>query len=269
MKIRLISACLLSFLAFQNANAEQQGMVSQHDCRVQLFNYNPDDVYSINTHIGKATLIELEQGEYLDDETGAIGMGDGESWSLVAKGNNIIFKPVKEQPETNILIVSNRRTYAFELHNNMMLPPTYIARFSYPEDNSPAQEYTPKPTEMKKVGQTVDGKKIMIDAKYNMDYMYRGHAQIKPTNVWNDGRFTYLQYNHAGDLPAVYRVLPDNSEMLVNTHVEDNTLVLQEISPVYRVRFGKLVGDLSNKTVKTPEYNRTGTSDNDFVRVEH
>ena len=83
------------FLAFQQVHAEQQGMVSPHDNRIYLFNYNPDDVFAINTHIGKAALIQLESGEYLDEENGAVGMGDGESWSLVAKGNNIILSQLK------------------------------------------------------------------------------------------------------------------------------------------------------------------------------
>lgn len=258
------------FLAFQQVHAEQQGMVSPHDNRIHLFNYNPDDVFAINTHIGKAALIQLESGEYLDEENGAVGMGDGESWSLVARGNNIIFKPIKEQPETNIVLVSNRRTYAIELHNNPMLPPTYIARFIYPEDEDvQGQQNGVKPVAMKSVGKSADGKTIMIDAKYNVDYLYRGSSTIKPTNAWNDGRFTYLQYNHAGDLPAVYRVLPDNSEMLVNTHVENDTLVLQEVNPVYRVRFGKLVGDIANKDVRTPVFNADGTSDSGFVRVDY
>lgn len=268
-KLAVLSISFCS-LAFQQAHAEQQGMVSPHDNRIHLFTYNPDDVYAINTHIGKAALIQLENGEHLDEESGAVGMGDGESWSLVARSNNIIFKPIKEQPETNIILVSNRRTYAFELHNNPMLPPTYIARFAYPEEkNTQEQQSKVKPAAMRSVGKSADGKVIMIDAKYNMDYLYRGNSEIKPTNAWNDGRFTYLQYNHAGDLPAVYRVLSDNSEMLVNTHIEKDTLVLQEISPLYRVRFGKLVGDIANNNIKTPVFNEDGTSDSGFVRADY
>lgn len=269
MKMKKSLMIIIALLSFQSSFAEQQGMVSQHDNRIQLFNYSPDDVFAINTHIGKAALIQLEQGEFLDDD-GAMGMGDGESWSVVAKANNIIFKPVREQPQTNILLITNRRTYAFELYNDALAPPTYIARFNYPEtEQKPVADKVARPVAMKEVGKSADGRTIMIDAKYNMNYMYRGHAEIKPTNAWNDGRFTYLQFNHAGDLPAVYRVLPDNSEMLVNTHVENDTLILQEISSMYRLRFGKLVGDVANNTVKIPNYNTDGTSDGDFVRVDY
>ena len=46
-------------------------------------------------------------------------------------------------------------------------------------------------------------------------------------------------------------------------------MVLQEVNPVYRVRFGKLVGDIANKDVRTPVFNADGTSDSGFVRVDY
>lgn len=271
MKKALLATALAAIAAMTTAHAEQFGTVMGADTRVQYFNYNENDVYTINTHIGKASLIQLENGESVDDEVSALGMGDAESWSLAVKGNNIIFKPIKAQPDTNIVLVTNRRTYAFDLRNVEHAAPTYIARFIYPEV---AEEATAKPAQntmpatLQQVGVTAEGQTVWIDAKYNMDYRYKGAKALKPTNVWNDGRFTYMRFNHGGDLPAIYRVLPDNSEMIVNQHIENDTVVLQEVSPVYRLRFGRQVGDVANMGVKTPEFNETNTSEDGFVRVD-
>lgn len=262
---------VLAAMTAMTAHAEQFGIVMGADTRVQYFNYNENDVYTINTHIGKASLIQLENGESVDDEASALGMGDAESWSLAVKGNNIIFKPIKAQPETNIVLVTNRRTYAFDLRNVEQAAPTYIARFIYPEvviDTPAKPEEKPMPSTLQQVGVTAEGQTLWIDGKYNMDYRFKGDRALKPTNVWNDGRFTYMRFNHGSDLPAIYRVLPDNSEIIVNQHIENDTVVLQEVSKKYRLRFGRQVGDVMNMVSKTPTFNNTNTSQDDFVRVE-
>lgn len=252
-----------------SAQAEQLPLVSEADRRVQLFNYNPDDVYLISTQVGYASLIQLEQGEYLDDES-VLGMGDAESWSLAVRGNNIVFKPINHQPDTNIVLVTNKRTYAFQLSTGRG-EPTYIARFKYPEEPSSQKEAESNltPNVLKQVGIDNLGRGLFIEAKYNTQYKYRGEPLLKPTAAWSDGRFTYLKFAHAGDLPTVYRVLPDNSEMLVNSHIEGDTLVIQEASQLYRLRFGRTVGDVANLDVKIPTFNTNGTSDSRLIRTEH
>lgn len=241
------------------------------DNRVQVFNYSPNDVYLIKTKVGYASLIQLEDGEIIHDD-GGLGMGQAESWNIAVKGNNIFFKPISLQPDTNLILVTNKRTYAFVLttsdkQDNL----TYVARFNYPV----VQAKTIKPPQNKQkyfvkshVVQGKDNKKyqIFMDSEFNKNYLYRGNPTLKPTNAWDDGRFTYLRYDHASDLPTVYRVLPDNSETLVNSHIDGNTMVIQEIGKIYRLRFGKVVGEVANQNKRLPKFNLTNTSVDGLVR---
>lgn len=269
MKFKKVCVGLCVALLAISAQAEQLPIASELDNRVQLFNYNPDDVYLISTQVGYASLIQLEQGEYFDDES-VLGMGDAESWSLAVRSNNIVFKPINHQPDTNIVLVTNKRTYAFQLSTGRG-EPTYIARFRYPKDpstqNQEAKNNLTVDT-LKQVGIDNLGRGLFIEAKYNTQYKYRGEAMLKPTAVWSNGRFTYLKFAHAGDLPSVYRVMPDNSEMLVNSHIEEDILVVQEVSQLYRLRFGRAVGDVANVEVKIPTFNTDGTSDSRLIRTE-
>ena len=259
---------LTVLLSMSATHAEQLGMTQGADMRVQVFNYDPSDVYVINAQIGYATLVQLEKGEEIPDDYGALGMGDAQSWSLAVRGNNVLFKPIAEMPNTNILLVTNKRTYAFELRTHGI--PTYIARFNYPADDAPPKDAPPPlPQYLQVVATDSQGTELLMDADINTSYSYRGNADIKPTSVWDDGRFTYLRYNHAGDLPTVYRVMPDGSEMLVNTHTDGDTLVLHEVSSRYRVRFGKVVGEIGNQHQKQPKFNTLGTGDKRFVRIGH
>lgn len=267
MKIKsaVLSLSLLSCAVFSQAHAEQIPATQGYDARVQVFNYDPSDVFVINARVGHSTLIQFEEGEAIHEE-GGLGMGDAKAWSLAVKGNNIFFKPVTDLPDTNMLIVTNKRTYAFQLTTGGASP-TYIARFNYPEENIQNPSSAVTPASLKAISKDANGRNILVSNKINVNYSYRGSRALKPTNTWDDGRFTYLQFAHSSDLPAVYRVLEDNTEALVNTHVKDDVLVIQEVGNVYRLRFGKSVGDISNSNYKLPDFNKTGTSDNNYIRT--
>lgn len=76
----------------------------------------------------ETVLVQLEKDEFLAeaDPAATIAMGDALGWTLSAHGNNIVFKPAVEKSETNMLIVTNKRTYVFQLEvNNEVLNPTY------------------------------------------------------------------------------------------------------------------------------------------------
>lgn len=266
MKIKsaILSLSLLSCGVFSQAHAEQIPATQGYDARVQIFNYEPSDVYIINARVGYSTLIQFEEGEVIHEE-GGLGMGDAKAWSLAVKGSNIFFKPVADLPDTNMLIVTNKRTYAFQLTTGGAAP-TYIARFNYPEEATHTSSPV-SPSSLRAISKDVNGRNILVSDKINVNYSYRGSRALKPTNTWDDGRFTYLQFAHSSDLPAVYRVLEDNTEALVNTHVKDDVLVIQELGSVYRLRFGKSVGDIANSNYKTPDFNKTGTSDNNYLRI--
>ena len=257
----------LTVLMPLSASAAQTAISAGFDARVQKFKYDPRDVFIVNAKVGYSTLVQLEQGEFIE-EYGGLGMGDAQAWSLAVRGNNIFFKPIRDLPDTNMIIVTNRRTYAFQLTTSDPIP-TYIARFDYPAQDTGNGFEPPKlPAVMQKVGKDKEGRDILIDIDINTNYFWRGEKALKPTNAWDDGRFTMLKFAHASDLPAVYRVMPDNSEMLVNTHITGDTMIIQEIGSVYRLRLGKAVTEIGNGNIRLPDFNETGTSDDNFVRID-
>ncbi|MCT6881679.1 MAG: TrbG/VirB9 family P-type conjugative transfer protein, partial [Snodgrassella alvi] len=66
---------------------------SSRDSRIQTAVYHNNQVYHIRGQIGRAVLVQLEDGETLSGESSALGMGDSDAWKVAVKGNNIIFKP--------------------------------------------------------------------------------------------------------------------------------------------------------------------------------
>lgn len=245
----------------------EQKPSSTLDSRMQTFHYTAEDVFAIKSKFGFGSVIQFENGEIIHDD-GGLGVGEAKDWSIAVKGNNVFFKPLQEViPPTNMIIVTNKRTYAFSVQTTTDSDITYVARFKYPQEKlNPAEQpkIAPKSFQRVKQGDT----SYLIDASINTAYLKRGNLEIAPTAMWDDGLFTYLQYDNAKDLPSVYRVMPDGSESLVNTHIEADTVIIHETNRLYRVRLGKAVAELANQQVKDSGFNHTGTSQANTVRVE-
>jgi type IV secretion system protein VirB9 len=73
-----------------------------------------------------------------------------------------------------------------------------------------------------------------------------GSADIVPTLVFDDGRFTYLRFPGNREVPAVFHVLGDGSETMVNTRMEDDLLVVDRVSRRLMLRAGSAVVGLWN-----------------------
>ncbi|MDC4147465.1 TrbG/VirB9 family P-type conjugative transfer protein [Acinetobacter baumannii] len=269
---KCILASVLSIIAF-SANATIKPTPISKDGRIMSVQYDRNEVIEIPTGIGVSTLIQLEDDEEVaeDDNKAGAGLGDLDAWQVDIRGNNIFIKPKARNPDTNMVIVTNKRTYALSLKSSAKGKAGYIVRFSYP-DTQLAEEQAALKNSLaiqNKIASS-KGEATKNIGKINMKgYFMRGDSQLAPKKMWDDGRFTYLQYPNSKDLPAVYRILPDGKEMLVNTHIDNDVMVLQETAKGYMLRLGQSVLEVRN-ALYDPEgkFNALGTSQDDLIRLE-
>jgi type IV secretion system protein VirB9 len=239
------------------------------DPRVRTEVYDPGKVYNVYTAIGAATLIQFESDESLAlSPSSVLGIGDADAWNLGVRGNNIVLKPAARMPRTNIIVVTNKRTYAFDLvPATKKTPPTYVIRFYYADTDAALMD-----AERRRLGLTAAARAEQWGI--NTHYTWKGReadAALAPTAAWDDGRFTRLEYNHAGELPVFYKVLPDGSESLLNYNVDPGnrgSVVLHEVIRTVRARFNEQVIEIYNRGYKLPALNRTGSGEHGAVRVE-
>jgi type IV secretion system protein VirB9 len=267
---RFMAITLAIVVSFQSLPAIAQGRLpaTLRDARVRTEIYDPKRVYSVYTAIGKATLIQFEEGESLAVSSASVlGIGDAEAWNLGVRGNNIVLKPATRLPQTNLVVVTNRRTYSFDLIPAGKRPQTYIIRFFYPDTQAAMDEET-----LRRLGllEAARAEKWVV----NTNYIWKGKIDdtaLVPTAAWDDGRFTRLVYDHSGELPVFYKVLPDGTESLLNYNVdpkERGTIVLHEVVRLVRVRLNARVIEIHNRGYKLPALNRTGTGEHGAVRIE-
>lgn len=261
-------AALTAAFILPAAHAETLPSGSLKDHRIQTAVYHADQVYRIHGAIGKATLIELEDGETLDGDAALLGMGDADAWKVAVKGNGILFKPTAVHPDTNMLIRTNRRTYALALSLvKGKQQPTYVLRFTYP-DTAHKRAVADAEKMHKAIAAVQSAGLPETDLPVNRRYWAYGDKVLAPTAAWDNGRFTYLKFNNGKDLPAVYKILEDGTETLVNSHIEGDTVVIHETGKRFVLRLGKAVLAVDNRGFdQNGLFNRSGTDSNDTVRI--
>ncbi|SIT51785.1 Conjugal transfer protein TrbG/VirB9/CagX [Paraburkholderia piptadeniae] len=257
------------------------------DPHIQCATYSPDQAYRVATMPGRVVMIQFEPGEHILKDGG--GIGDARAWHVSVNDSGALLKPGALQPETNLVLVTNRRTYSLSLVDvSRAQPATWILRFDYPDTKAKTaaeqlrrreavsavlagQQDTPAgPARTGATGAAVSpGAPGSSAPAANMQYMMRGDRALAPTALWDDGRFTYFRYATARDLPTIFTKLPDGSEATVNFHMEGDTVVVHEVSKTFIIRYGQAVLGIRNDGYSPDgHYNRTASSLPGTARIE-
>lgn len=266
---RLMALCCFLILSVPIAEAETSGRGAHQDQRIQEATYSADNVFRIYTMKNRLTAIQLEPGETINLDDGAMGLGkpgskDDPTWIIGANkaGNLIFLKPSQyaEEPETNIIMNTNRRIYMFELKiTDNPAKMTYLIRFHYPQPPKPGE------TPFKGLDMNVnpcDGPHI------NRKYRKRGDLVLSPAEIWDNGTFTCIRFPTNAPRPMITQLLPDGTETRVNTHEVNDIVVVHSVSKEFRLRLNNLVLALATSADNTGFYNYKGTTTGETLEVK-
>lgn len=242
MKIQALALLIACALA-GGAHAESKPAGNPYDARVRFVNYNPNDVVRVIGHFGFSTTIEFGEGE----EIQSVALGDSLAWDVAPKGNHLFIKPRENNPTTNMAVVTNRRTYQFWLAGQRAkdggrgAQMYFAVKFRYPED----ERKKAVEAEERRVAQAALN---APPVPKNWDYWGCGKVTLRPSEVFDDGRFTYLRFPAAQEVPAAYIINSDGSEALANGTMRGDQLVLQLVAPKIILRKGRAVACVENRS---------------------
>lgn len=208
------------------------------DNRIKVMVYSPDDILKFTGYYGYQTTIELAK----DEEVISVSMGDTTGWQIVPAGHRIFIKPIENDATTNMTLITNKRTYFFELYaqeaKDIHDPNiAFNLRFIYPDE---VEEDS-----VKSYGNTGEPD-LTKPEKYNFNYSISGNEDIAPIKIFDDGEFTYLQFRGANaEMPAIFSVNDDLRESMVNYRVSTSNNNMIIVEHVYR----KLAIKLGSKKV--------------------
>ena len=230
--------------------------------------YDPRAVVTVPVKRGVVTLVVLDADESITEVAAGLG-GDcakaEAAWCVAAQpgGRNLFVKAKSSaSAANNLAVVTDRRTHAFRfvvLADGDPKPPVYRlvvkapARGHLPPASRCATGATrrpaavpPPPPPQQVVAERLQAKPQVMNTQYSIAEG-AGSQDIVPTLVFDDGRFTYLRFPGNREVPAVFHVLGDGSETLVNARMEDDLLVVDRVSRRLMLRAGSAVVGLWNE----------------------
>lgn len=242
--------CVLSVLSVSSAYAVSESRPLPVDPRLRIVTYDPLDVVKFTGHYEYQSSIVFEDGETIN----TISMGNTNTWQIVPSGNRIFLKPIELEATTNMTVITNRRIYHFELHARDVDPEkgindeqlVFVMEFRYPE-NKTASASTSGPVTFYGQESSVEPDLSEPD-KYNFNYTISGSDVIAPIRIFDDGEFTYMQFPKSNEVPAVFHVLSDGTESIVNYRIRGRYLVVERVTSQFTLRSGEEVACVFNET---------------------
>lgn len=263
---------LLGFLlaGVLSASAVSAADTAGADPRLREVQYDPRAVVTVPVKRGVVTLVVLDADESITEVAAGLG-GDcskpDAAWCVAAQpgGRNLFVKAKSTAgAPNNLAVVTDRRTHSFRfvvLADYDPKPPVYrlvvkgpavaaqpAGRLALRDTVSlvalPAVPTPPSPQEV--IAERLQAKPQVMNSRYSIAEG-KGSEDIVPTLVFDDGRFTYMRFPGNREVPAVFHVLGDDSETLVNARMEEDLLVVDRVSRRLMLRSGSAVVGVWNE----------------------
>lgn len=235
------------------------------DPRIKTVDYDPLQVVRIVGVFRTATQIRFSADETILH----VALGDSSGWEVAPETNILFAKPTAPRPPTNLIVTTRTpdgetRHYAFELAaraSRTSGDAFFVVQFRYPAAEKLRLE-TALSAEAQALEQRVLQLKLergVLEGPRNLAYALQGSAEIAPSEVTDNGRFTVLRFPGAQAIPAVYAVAPDGAEALVPFDVRGEFLVVHQTAAQLRLRRGREVVCVFNLAY-APAGRPTGTA---------
>lgn len=213
---------------------------SVKDQRVRTADYDPADIIQVDTAMGVATHIVLAD----DEEYLTHAFGDSAAYSFVQESRHLLLKPKADQADTNLIYITNKRSYAFLLKYAKVRTGREFFRLElqYP-DAELARASARSDTDL--VRSELSSNALAINWEH---YTMNGDMSLAPVSAWDDGAQTWLRFAPGQDLPVVYFVDADGQEVIANRNMADeHTIVLHRVAKKWHLRLGNQVLAVHNE----------------------
>jgi type IV secretion system protein TrbG len=210
---------------------------------IQVYPWTEGALYRLYTSQEKVSTIALQAGEELVD----ISTGDTVRWVVgdTASGQgstrrvHILIKPTLPDIQTNLVVLTDRRTYHLELISTKQ---TYMASISwtYPTDSLVAL-HKQNETALESEQRVADGG-VRLD-RLNFRYRIEGDdPPWRPLRAFDDGRKVFIQMPSGlsqGEAPPLFVAGGDGRPNLVNYRVRGAYYIVDRLFGAAELRLGE------------------------------
>jgi type IV secretion system protein VirB9 len=239
------------------------------DPRLREVLYDPKAVVTVPVKRGVVTLVVFDPDEAITEVAAGLG-GDCSKadavWCVAAQpgGRHLFVKPKGSASDpNNLAVVTDRRSHSLRfvvLSDNDRQQPVYRLTIQAPARPVPPQRLALRdmpglatlpalprpPSPQQVVAERLQARPSVMNTRYSIAEG-AGSLDIVPTLIYDDGRFTYLRFPGNREVPAVFHVLGDGGETLVNARMEEDLLVVDRVSRRLMLRAGSAVVGVWNE----------------------
>ena len=225
-------------------------IVSPDSHNVVRFTYSKQTVFHIKTRPHMITDLRLAPGETME----MLVLGNTDQWITASAPGNVFLKPTQPGLETSGTLVTNLRTYQLLItsskNNNWyqqvswMSGPMVALKSSLP--NYAQSEATPAPTPALKTpiqdrSHQNEGQAENIKNMSNLNFNYRvsGDASFKPTEVFDNGTFTWIAVPLSGNAPMPALFVREHGQYAIaNYTIRGHYMIVQQLFKKAELRIG-------------------------------
>ena len=213
------------------------------DPRIATRLYNAGEIVAISGRPDIQSTIEFGDDERIEN----IAVGDSSVWQVTPnKRASLLFvKPMKAPARTNMTVVTDQRTYLFDLITTPGRAPLYELRFTYPARPKPIVPLTPVVATAALTPPPAPRPPETTPADLDFNWASAGAKQLLPDRTFDDGTSTWLSWPKDASMPAILVRAPNGEEGPVNYTVKGAYIVVDGVPPQIVLRQGKLTATLT------------------------
>lgn len=224
-------ALVLGASVSSSAFADSQSISMPGDVKLVVFNYDENNTFTILTLPGNITDIQLNDGEKIT----ALAMGDSVQWITAKAEGHIFIKPTKPNIFTSATLVTDQRTYQLTMRSSpeggkwyqrvsWKYPELIILKQTELEAQAKAQKIAAEAIRAEEKKRQADVISTTINKapgnpveNLNFDYTVSGEAEFRPTQVFDDGKTTWMKMNSkVQEWPATFVLDESNTTEIIN-----------------------------------------------------
>jgi len=213
--------------------------VAAPDSRIRTLAYDANEIVKIHGKTGIQSTIEFSSDEKIEN----VAVGDSSAWQITPnKRASLLFvKPLNARSRTNMTVVTDRRTYMFDLvAGDASGSAVYALKFSYP--NEKPIKAAVQPTQQAAVNTAAPA--TVTAEKLHFDWKSKGHGKLTPNRMFDDGTSLYLAWDKETPLPAILTQAEDKKEGPVNYRMSGEYIVVSPVPQNVVLRYGSKVAVL-------------------------
>jgi type IV secretion system protein VirB9 len=221
------------------------------DARLVERMYDPAEVVRIDGRTKVQATVAFADDERIEN----VAIGDSVAWQVTPnkRANLLFIKPLSPTARTNMTVVTNRRTYLFDLVASPKARALYVLRFTYPPEpeaeEAPVLAGSANPAE---IAAATDPYAVVDPAQLNFEWAKKGSKNLLPTRTYDDGNATFLTWADGQPVPAILIKDHEGTEGPVNFAVRGNMIVVEGVPAEIILRSGDSLATLINEGPPRP-----------------